>query len=84
MESGYFDDFYHTDKKIRDVYKFEEELGRGSFSIVRRAVHRKTGVKYAVKVIKLDHQDEDQIQANDSASAKYRLNRRLMPLTRTI
>ena len=65
METGYFDDFYHVDKKIRDVYKFEEELGRGSFSIVKRAVHRKTGVKYAVKVIKLDHQDEDQIQANE-------------------
>lgn len=40
MEGGYFDNFYHTDKKIRDVYKFEEELGRGSFSIVKRAVHR--------------------------------------------
>ncbi len=40
---------YHSDKKIKDYYKMEEELGRGTFAIVRKAIHRKTGLEYAVK-----------------------------------
>jgi len=43
--------FYHTDTKITEFYKFEDELGRGSFAIVKKAVHRQTGLKYAVKII---------------------------------
>mmetsp|Transcript_12525 Transcript_12525/g.21091 ORF Transcript_12525/g.21091 Transcript_12525/m.21091 type:complete len:316 (-) Transcript_12525:53-1000(-) len=42
---------YHKEEKIRDHYKLEEELGRGSFAIVKRAVHRTTGAKCAVKII---------------------------------
>jgi len=36
---------------IFDVYDIKEELGRGAFSIVKLAVHKKTGEKYAVKII---------------------------------
>ena len=31
-------------------YDFLDELGRGSFSVVKRAIHRETGQVYAVKV----------------------------------
>jgi calcium/calmodulin-dependent protein kinase I len=36
---------------IFDVYEVKEELGRGAFSIVKLAVNKKTGEKYAVKII---------------------------------
>jgi len=34
-----------------DTYDVKEELGRGAFSIVKLAIHKKTGQKYAVKII---------------------------------
>jgi len=36
---------------IFDVYDIKDELGRGAFSIVKLAVHKKTGEKFAVKII---------------------------------
>ncbi|GKY94042.1 hypothetical protein MPSEU_000370900 [Mayamaea pseudoterrestris] len=32
-----------------EVYSFEEVLGMGSFGTVHKGIHRKTGVKYAIK-----------------------------------
>lgn len=34
---------YHKGEKISDYYKLEEELGNGSFAIVKSAVNKKTG-----------------------------------------
>jgi serine/threonine protein kinase len=42
---------YHTDEKVIDHYKFEDELGKGAFAVVKRAVHRQNGKKYAIKCI---------------------------------
>lgn len=33
-------------------YDLKEELGKGAFSVVHRAIHKKTGQEFAVKVIK--------------------------------
>lgn len=45
---------------IDDVYKVGEEIGRGAFSIVKRAVHKKSGEEVAIKFIEkkfVDKQD---------------------------
>lgn len=48
--------------KITDHYKFEGELGQGSFAIVKRATHKTYGTKVAIKVIKKQElNDEDKI-----------------------
>ena len=39
-----------TARKIRDVYKIEQNIGQGAFAHVKRAKHRETGKRYAVKV----------------------------------
>jgi len=36
---------------ITDKYIIKEELGRGAFSIVKKAVEKSTGIEYAVKMI---------------------------------
>eukprot|EP00951_Prasinocladus_malaysianus_P046865 scaffold648011_cov42-Prasinocladus_malaysianus.AAC.2 len=36
---------------VQSVYKLGEVLGVGSFSVVRHAEHRKTGKKFACKVV---------------------------------
>jgi len=52
----------HQDEQIKNYYKFEDELGRGAFSIVTKATHRKTGKKYAVKIIdRSTLEDDDEI-----------------------
>lgn len=38
-------------RNIKEVYKIESTLGKGSFATVKKAKHRETGVRYAVKVI---------------------------------
>jgi serine/threonine protein kinase len=53
---------YHKGDKISDYYKFEDEIGRGSFAIVKGAVNRKTGEKVAIKIIeKRNLGEEDQL-----------------------
>jgi len=47
-------------EKIDHNYDIGEEIGRGAFSVVKRARHRRTGVDYAVKFIEkklVDKQD---------------------------
>lgn len=41
---------YHRNEDIRDYYTMEDELGRGSFAIVRMAVNRETGDQVAIKI----------------------------------
>jgi serine/threonine protein kinase len=41
---------FHKGEKISDYYKIEEELGQGSFAVVRKAVHKTTGEKVAIKI----------------------------------
>jgi calcium/calmodulin-dependent protein kinase I len=49
-------------KKVTDVYKFEGDLGQGSFAIVKRASNRQTGQKVAIKIIKkYELTDEDKM-----------------------
>mmetsp|Transcript_33564 Transcript_33564/g.38568 ORF Transcript_33564/g.38568 Transcript_33564/m.38568 type:complete len:127 (+) Transcript_33564:45-425(+) len=50
---------YHKDEKISDFYKLEEELGAGSFAVVKKAVHKMTGQAYAVKIINRNEMEED-------------------------
>ena len=57
------DGIYHEGEKIRDSYKFEDELGRGSFSIVKKAVHRLSGKQYAVKIINRNSFEDDEESA---------------------
>lgn len=41
---------YRTEP-IQKIYDIDEELGRGSFSVVYRAKHKTTGKDYAVKIV---------------------------------
>jgi len=44
---------------LTDKYELKEELGRGAFSIVKRAIEKSTGNAYAVKMIKKDSVGQD-------------------------
>ena len=54
---------YRKGENVMDFYKFEEELGSGSFAIVRRAVSKQTGDEVAVKII-----DRKQLEDDDELS----------------
>lgn len=51
---------YHKGEKITDYYKLEDEIGRGSFAIVKHAFNKKTGEKVAVKIIERNSLEEDE------------------------
>lgn len=44
-----------TSGNIEDLYVMGSELGRGSFSTVRKALNKSTGIDYAVKCIQKKH-----------------------------
>lgn len=44
-----------TGRKVEDFYEIGEQLGRGSFSIVKRARSKQDGKEYALKVIQRKH-----------------------------
>jgi serine/threonine protein kinase len=47
-------------RNIKEIYKIEATLGKGSFATVKKAKHRATGDRYAVKVLsKKKMSDED-------------------------
>lgn len=50
---------YHKDDKITDYYKFEEELGAGSFAVVKSAINKTTGELVAVKIVDRTQMEED-------------------------
>ena len=43
--------------RIQLEYELKEELGRGSYSICRRCIHRSTTVEFAVKIIDKSKRD---------------------------
>jgi len=44
---------------IKDVYDFGDELGRGGFSIVKKAIKKETGDVFAVKIIEKNQSEEE-------------------------
>ena len=50
---------YHKNESISDYYKLEKELGRGSFAIVYKGVHKETGECVAIKIFDKTNLDED-------------------------
>jgi len=54
---------WHKGEKVSDHYKFMEELGRGSFAVVRKAVNKKTGEPCAIKIIEKASLDDDEKMA---------------------
>lgn len=49
-------------RNIKETYKIEGTIGKGSFATVKKAKHRETQVRYAVKVLsKKKMSDEDKI-----------------------
>ena len=50
---------YHKNESISDFYKVEGELGRGSFAIVHKGVHKETGERVAIKIFDKTSLDED-------------------------
>lgn len=51
-----------SSKNIKDVYKIEATIGKGSFATVKKAKNRATGERFAVKVLsKKKMTEEDKI-----------------------
>jgi calcium/calmodulin-dependent protein kinase I len=50
---------YHKGEKITDFYKIEDELGAGSFAVVRSGVNKVTGEEVAIKIIDRKEMQED-------------------------
>ena len=48
----------HKGKNVEDFYDIGEELGKGSFAVVKRAVHKSTGEAFAAKIIDTSAVDE--------------------------
>jgi serine/threonine protein kinase len=49
-------------RNIKDFYKIESTIGKGSFATVKKCKNRETGERYAVKVLsKKKMKDEDKI-----------------------
>ena len=46
-------------RNIKETYKIELTLGRGSFATVKRAKHRVSGERFAVKVLAKRRMNED-------------------------
>jgi len=46
-------------RNIKEVYDFGDELGRGGFSIVKKAVRKETGEVFAVKIIEKNQSEEE-------------------------
>jgi serine/threonine protein kinase len=49
-------------RNIKETYKIEGTIGKGSFATVKKAKNRATGERYAVKVLsKKKMSDEDKV-----------------------
>jgi calcium/calmodulin-dependent protein kinase I len=49
-------------RNIKETYKIEATIGKGSFATVKKAKHRQTGERFAVKVLsKKKMSEEDKI-----------------------
>lgn len=59
---------------IMNDYELDEPIGYGSFSTVYRAHNRKTGEIFAIKLVKIEEQ-EDESEANKDTFMAYNLKR---------
>jgi len=59
---------------ITDKYIIQEELGRGAFSVVKLAVEKETGTKYAVKMINKSNVGQDMIRLATEMEILKRVN----------
>lgn len=50
---------YHKGENITDFYTFEDELGAGTFGIVKLAINKTTGEEVAIKIIDRKGMEED-------------------------
>lgn len=50
-----------TGGKVEDNYDVSEEIGRGAFSVVKKAKHKKSGVEYAIKFIEKKYVDKNDL-----------------------
>ena len=50
-----------THVKIKDLYRFESTIGRGTFATVKRARNRETNEKVAVKILYKKKMEEEDI-----------------------
>lgn len=57
---------YHKNESIANFYKLEDELGRGSFAIVHKGIHKETGEHVAIKIFDKTNLDEDDEMALQS------------------
>jgi len=46
-------------RKVHDCFEIEEELGRGGFSIVKKAKRKETGEVFAIKIIEKNQAEEE-------------------------
>jgi len=49
------------DRKVEECYEFGDELGRGGFSIVKKATNRDSGDVFAIKIIEKKEQTEEEL-----------------------
>jgi len=47
--------------KIEDNYEIHDEIGRGAFSVVKKAKHRRTGMSFAIKFIEKKYVDKQDL-----------------------
>jgi len=47
--------------KVEDHYDIAEEIGRGAFSVVKKAKHKKTGTQFAIKFIEKKYVDKNDL-----------------------
>ena len=43
---------FHFHQHVPPTYDLEDNLGKGKYGLVKNAVHKKTGTKVAVKIVK--------------------------------
>ena len=48
-------------RNIKETYKIEQTIGKGSFATVKKAKHRESGIRYAVKVMSKKKMSEEDI-----------------------
>jgi serine/threonine protein kinase len=48
-------------RNIKETYKIEGTIGKGSFATVKKAKHRESGVRYAVKVLTKKKMSEEDL-----------------------
>ena len=50
-------------RNIKESYKIETTIGRGSFSTVKKAKYRATGERFAVKVLSKKKMNKDDLDS---------------------